>query len=274
MSQEPIRNTKLYIEPFKEDDSRTPFSADTMNQIVNSVNRINHIECTPDSGLSVTISDYNILFSLSGSTQSGSGGTTIISSGSGAVNFTGQWSATYGIYPLNAITIRQTTTEQTNGDSGTYICILPHTSSAGTAPPSDTTITNTYWNTFAKGHFDTLRIAAGLTTNYTDINKGELFNQYYNASLSHTVKADNTATVGFGGATLNFKATGSTAVTANIQSAGSFDITLGGSSKKVQIENTQWAGVDAVDRTLKIQKVLVCNGGTTQMMTIIGSDPY
>jgi len=139
------------------DEKRTPFSAETMNELIRPINRVNNIIVS--SALQIKYSDSNVWIGLKGdkpptgfpqdNTNPFSSQTSLSSS------FRGEWDVA-GDYVVDDIVLRSDETAILSGNSaGTYICIVDAVH--GLAPPPDNT---TNWALFAQGHWDKLFIKA------------------------------------------------------------------------------------------------------------------
>lgn len=152
------------IKRFVANSRRTLLSATTANEIVDPLNCLLGLRGV--SGAKVTWADTGPVVSLDKNTippdwPQGEGST-------GTVNWKGDWAADVN-YVEGDVVIRPTATAMDVQKAGTFICIADHINQE---PPAGETMNNSYWETFARGHW--VRIVAKDGFGKTDILGGRI----------------------------------------------------------------------------------------------------
>jgi len=148
--------------PFLEPGGRlTMLSASLANAVVSACNAF--LGLRGGQGIKVTLSEGGTVVELDQATKDTLDSITP-PTGTGSLNWKGEWSA-LETYDEGDIVCRNSSTLQASSKAGTYVAI--DDVDDATEPPAGETLTNTKWQTLARGHFRKLLVGdAADSANY------------------------------------------------------------------------------------------------------------
>lgn len=177
----PVRQLKR----FTKGSDRTLVLSEEANKVVDGLNML--LNARGAGGIRIHMSDSNWVIDGSNiSTGSSSGGG---SSEGGSISFRGIY-AYATEYAANDVVIVYTTDGEdpdTGVYDGTYICLQDHTSAVSNKPPSYADISNDYWFTLSRGHWNVQwwgdETTPYDTYGYTKIHAGTLYVNFGSRSI-------------------------------------------------------------------------------------------